>query len=185
MRIDPFEADFENSDQQLGLRTAKNSYNPINKKMVHLQIFNSSWIVKANQELQTNIDKRRILLATKMTEDEMKAAIEFGAPLDKFRFSAKDSLDGNYSERIIDFIERQADLVDLTMKECTLIEVKPTANGNLSFDLPSSMRKSNSPNKARKDSYTAFLLANYGLNCYYNLIDLPEENSETFAPISF
>lgn len=185
LKIDPFESDFDNSDIQVGLRAAKNSYNPQANKKVHLQIFNSQWIIKSNQELQTAIDRQRIFLAGKMNENEFKNSVSNPVPLEKFIFSAKDSLDENIAQRIIDFVDRQPDLVDLIIKECTLIEVKPTANGNLSFDLPSSMRKSTSPNKARKDSYTAFLLATWGMHCFYSMSEIEEENNDTFAPIAF
>ena len=47
-----------------------------------------------------------------------------------------------------------------------MINITSSAQGTQSFDLPSAMRKQTGPDKPRKDSYSALLLANWGRKCY-------------------
>ncbi len=81
-----------------------------------------------------------------------------------------------------DFIEHLNLMIDLTKKELTLIEVRLSPTGNQTFDLPSTLRSPSDPRRARKDSYTALLLANYGMYCYYTIHTEVEEVDYTFVP---
>ena len=56
-----------------------------------------------------------------------------------------------------------------TKKQCALVEVKTTAKGTQSFDLPQHLRRNTSANRARKDNYTALLLANWGVKCFFDM----------------
>ena len=59
-----------------------------------------------------------------------------------------------------------------------------SADGHQSFDLPKSMRNQEGANKARKDSYTALLLANWGAKCYQEIMQTPvEQESNWIAPM--
>jgi len=65
-----------------------------------------------------------------------------------------------------------------------LTEHSSTARGTQSFDLPQHLKRSSSANKARKDNYSALLLANWALKCYNDIINAPKDDiSNTFAPI--
>jgi len=84
----------------------------------------------------------------------------------------------------LDFIENQDDFIYQTKKQCTLVEHSSTARGTQTFDLPQHLKRSSSSNKARKDNYSALLLANWGLKCYYDIMTASkEEISQTFTPI--
>ena len=66
-------------------------------------------------------------------------------------------------------IEAQDDLVYQTKKQCALVEVKSTAKGTQSFDLPQHLRRSNSANRARKDNYTTLMLGNWAVKAYNDM----------------
>jgi hypothetical protein len=85
---------------------------------------------------------------------------------------------------LLDFIENQDDLIYQTKKQCVLIEHSATSRGTQSFDLPQHLKRSASANKARKDNYSAFMLANWGLKCYNDMMttEIISENP-TFSPI--
>ena len=64
------------------------------------------------------------------------------------------------------------------MSLCTL------SRGAQNFDLPLHLRKSSSPNKARKDNYSAFMLGNWGIKCYNDIMNQKAEVlSHTFDPV--
>ena len=67
-------------------------------------------------------------------------------------------------------------------KQCALIEVKSTAKGTQTFDLPQHLKRSTSINRARRDNYTALMLANWALKCYNDMKTQKEEISHTFVP---
>ena len=84
---------------------------------------------------------------------------------------------------LLDFIERQDDLIYQVKKQCALVEVKSTARGNQSFDLPLHLKRNTSVGRARKDNYTALLLANWATKIYYDMKKVKEEEvSSTFVP---
>ena len=80
-------------------------------------------------------------------------------------------------------IETHDDLVYQTKKQCALIEVKSTAKGTQSFDLPQHLRRSNSANRARKDNYTTLMLSNWAVKAYNDMKNVKvEEVNATFVP---
>ena len=73
-----------------------------------------------------------------------------------------------------------------TKKQCTLVEVKSTAKGTQTFDLPQHLKRSTSSNKARKDNYTTLMLANWATKVYYDMQNVQVENiNATFEPKIF
>ena len=87
---------------------------------------------------------------------------------------------------IIDFIDSQDMLVYQTKKQCALIQPTSTLKGNMSFDLPSHLKRNNSPGRARKDNYTALMLANWAAKCYFDIQeDKTDSLQETFTPMMF
>jgi hypothetical protein len=84
---------------------------------------------------------------------------------------------------MIDFIEHQKDMIDLTKAECALIQPSTTATGNQTFDLPSNLKSQKGPDRARKDSYSALILVNWMMNVYNDMMNLPEQEAFTFTPM--
>jgi len=82
-----------------------------------------------------------------------------------------------------EIIETQDDLIYQTKKQCALVEVKSTAKGTQSFDLPQHLRRSNSANRARKDNYTTLMLSNWAVKAYNDMRKIKvEEVNTTFVP---
>lgn len=47
-----------------------------------------------------------------------------------------------------------------------MIQVQQTNLGTQSFGLPQNLKRTSGPNKVRKDSYSALLLANWCVKCF-------------------
>ena len=85
-------------------------------------------------------------------------------------------------DTIGDYIETQDALIYQTKKQCTLVEVKSTARGSQTFDLPLHLKRDTSVHRARKDNYTTLMLGNWAVKCYFDMMAAPEGDEETFIP---
>ena len=84
----------------------------------------------------------------------------------------------------MDFIENQDNLIYQTKKQCALIEVKSTAKGTQTFDLPQHLKRNTSANRARRDNYTTLMLGVWALKCYFDIKGVQQEEfSDTFSPM--
>ena len=82
-----------------------------------------------------------------------------------------------------EMIETQDTLIYQTKKQCALVEVKSTAKGTQTFDLPQHLRRSTSANRARKDNYTTLMLGNWAVKAYNDMKNIKvEEVNTTFVP---
>jgi hypothetical protein len=94
-----------------------------------------------------------------------------------------DADEKNTAAKMIDFIEHQKDMIDLTKAECALIQVSTTSQGTQSFDLPSNLKRQNGADKARRDSYSSLVLGNWMVQTYFDMMNFKAEDTEaTFAP---
>jgi hypothetical protein len=85
---------------------------------------------------------------------------------------------------MIDFIEHQSDMIMLAKAQCSLIQIKTSPQGNQTFDLPDSLKRTSGPNKARKDSYSALVLGNWMIKIYYDFMNMEAPKShQGFSPI--
>ena len=167
----------EGVDYQKQIRALKRNYNKGDGKICFKQNFTTEFIRKANEHLQASIDHKKIWFASRTTAH--------GPSFDK---QAVMRVDFNLinEKNISDFIEAQDALVYQTKKQCALVEVKSTAKGTQTFDLPQHLKRSTSVNRARKDNYTTLMLANWGVKCYYDMVNLKEnEINSTFMPQMF
>lgn len=172
LKIDFFEADFDNNDYQQGVKVAKRSYNLLEKKIGHDQNFHHHWIRKANEHLQTCFQQKKILFASPGSmSNNMIAMARIKLPI---QLKNGDGME--------EFIGDQDDLITLTKKECALIEISSTATGIQHFDLPAFLKRGRSADKARKDSYTTLLLAAWGMKCFYEMNQVKNNQSPFFIP---
>ena len=170
-----FDSDKEGQDYNKMLRQAKRQYNPTDKRIVFKQNFSTKFIRTANENLQASIDHKRLWFASKATANDAA-----------FTRATMQSVPVKYtpSECLLDLIEWQDAWVYQTKKQCALVEVKTTAKGTQTFDLPQHLKRSSSSTRARKDNYTTLMLASWAVKCYYDIIKLREEiKPETFSPI--
>ena len=85
---------------------------------------------------------------------------------------------------MIEFIEHQSDMLELTKVECALIQITTTAQGTQTFDLPPNLKRQSGPDKARKDSYSALVLGNWMVKVYFDMLRIkPNEVQATFTPV--
>lgn len=170
-----FDSDKEGQDYNKMLKQAKREYNPTDKRIVFKQNFSTKFIRTANENLQASIDHKRLWFAAKTTANDVA-----------FTKATMQSVPIKYTpnESILDLIEWQDAWVYQTKKQCALVEVKTTAKGTQTFDLPQHLKRSTSATRARKDNYTTLMLASWATKCYYDIIKLREDvKPETFSPI--
>ena len=173
------DSELEGDEYNLMLRNCKNQYNLDNRRIAFNQVFTSNFIRKANEYLQACIDYKKVWFASRTSSDEsfFNHAISLNIPLDLMK--TEDKKDWT----LLDFIENQDDFIYQTKKQCVLIEHSATSRGNQNFDLPQHLKRSSSANKARKDNYSAFMLANWAVKCYNDMMATPKiEEVSTFLP---
>jgi len=172
--------ELEGQDYDMMMRNAKNQYNIEDKRIAFNQVFTANFIRKSNEYLQACIDYKKVWFASRTASDEnfFNETISLNIPLDLMK--GEDKKDWTS----LDFIENQDDFIYQTKKQCVLIEHSATSRGTQSFDLPQHLKRSVSANKARKDNYSAFMLANWAIKSYNDMMSTQQINqSETFSPI--
>lgn len=182
LKLDFLEVDLE-KDQMNELNEeyikAKNQYNLSSRKFVYQQPFVSLSIRKMNEHLKNQIEAKKAWFASRMSIDD-KNINKCKEILNQYNFKTKK--DAEFAEE--DFIEEQNHWIDETKAQTALIQVKATPLGTLQYDLPQSIKRSESENRPRKDSYTCLLMGATAAMHYYNLMYVEERRvSNTFAPI--
>jgi len=175
-----FDSDLEGNDYEMMLKNIRVKYNLEDKRIALNQVFTSNFIRKGNEHLQACIDYKKIWFAssTAGNEDFFNSTINVCPNLNSIR------TDDKKDWTTLDFIENQDDYIYQTKKQCALVEYSSTSRGNQNFDLPQHLKRSSSANKARKDNYSALMLANWAYKCYNDLMSV-EKTLEipTFKPI--
>ena len=182
MEIKTFDidSDLEGVDYEFMIKNARKKYNLQDKRIAFNQVFTSNFIRKANEYLQACIDYKKIWFASKTGSNEsfFNEVINQNLPIELIK------TDDKKDWTTLDFIENQDDFIYQTKKQCALVEHSSTSRGTQTFDLPQHLKRSSSANKARKDNYSALMLANWALKCYFDIKAVPEEStSPTFSPI--
>jgi hypothetical protein len=175
-----FDSDLDGIEYEMMVKNVKRKYNLEDKRIAFNQVFTNIFIRKGNEHLQACIDYKKIWFAsrTAANEDFFNEVINKGAPIELMK--TEDKKDWT----ILDFIENQDDFIYQTKKQCALVEHSSTSRGTQTFDLPQHLKRSTSANKARKDNYSALMLANWGLKCYHDMMSAQEyQQIATFNPI--
>ncbi len=175
-----FDNDLEGPEYEESLAKARCEYNLQNRRICLERHFSSDWIRRGNEELQERINYKRVFFGSAIRPDDIV-----------FESVVKQDVDTSFlgfmgetrNEIVLEAIDEQDHLIQLVKDECALIEVKTTLQGVQSFDLPQHLRRDRSPTRARKDSYTALMLANWACKCYYDLMSYkPRVIQYTFVP---
>lgn len=184
LQIDTFDADFENlQDYNAAIKDCKNQYNLLTKRICHLRKPTSSWIRFANELLQSAFDHKKILFAGAAMNDSYSKQRSKEIPIEKLKFLRGGDEEKQAGARMIDFIEHQKDMLDLTKAECALIQPSSSATGTQTFDLPTNLKGQKGADRARKDSYSALVLVNWMMTVYYDMMNQPEEKPFSFTPM--
>jgi len=166
------------------LNKVKSEYNLSNRKICFKQIFGSDSVRRINEQLQTWIDRSKIIFASKLTpSDDYEMVVNEKIP---YPFS-KEDFDGGMTEEkfVYNLIETQDDWIFQVKKQCAMIEVGTSPLGKLTFDFPANLKSDRSIRKARKDNYTALLLGIEAASAYFNITKAPgQSKSKTmWSPI--
>ena len=184
IEIKTYEADFDTPETyQDELRKARNAYNKSTNKICYLRIPTSNWIRYANELLQSNFDHRKILFAAEAVDNDFTAQKSKTIPIKNLKF-IRDQEDSQSAEaKMVDFVDHQADMIELVKAQCSLIMPTTTANGHQSFDLPPELKKQSGAEKTRKDSYSCLVLGNWMTKVYFDMMDVKvEKTTSTFVP---
>lgn len=176
-----FDSGLEGAEYVKMLQNVKNQYNLENKRIAMVQVFGAAnFIRRGNEYLQAAIDYKKIWFASKTAANDSFFTEEIAKNIpEKLVF-----LEDKSAWTKLDLIEEQDALIYNTKKQCSLIEYSTTSNGSVSFDLPHHLRRSNSPNRARKDNYTALMLAKWCSKCYYDLMSTEKKVIQSgFTPV--
>ena len=171
-------------EYQNDLRKYKNQYNKAEHRHVVLRKPTSNWIRQANELLQANFDHRRIAFASRAIDDYYTKQKSKRIPIQDIKFlRTSEESKQSAGAKMIDFIEHQSDMIELTKNECALIQITTTSQGTQTFDLPANLRRQTGPDKARKDSYSALVLANWMAKIHFDAQSQQVEDVvETFEP---
>ena len=146
----------------------------------------AQWIRQANELLQSNFDHRRIWFASRASGDNYQRQITKKIPITALKFLNHKDYDEKQSAsaQMIDFVEHQEDMLNVTKNQCALIQITTSPQGTQTFGLPPELRRQMGPDKARKDSYSALVLGNWMIKVYYDMTKAkPADNAvSTFLP---
>jgi len=176
-----FDADKEGNEWIEMLDQAKREYNKDTGNIIIKQYFTSNWILKANEYLVSCIEHKRLWFAGRASAHPniFEAMLTTKIPLDLiFAPEDIDKADDDEEENatlkmgIRDAFELQDFIINDTKSQLALIQPQGGGiTGIPRFDLPSNLKRQSSNTRARRDNYTALLLANFGAKIYQDLKD--------------
>lgn len=179
-------ADFGKENYDEIIKQVSKGYSRETGTICQGQAFHSDFQRAANEYLQACFDRQQVYFAGKARANgAIMASLrerDVGPVLrNHSSFTEILGTQGNQDE----FIVQQDILTDLVKKECALIEVKASPLGNITYDIPSHMRRgTRTRNRVRRDSYSALLLANWCLRIYIESQERPKQTFfETFIPV--
>lgn len=163
----------------------KNQYNLRERNYCILRKPTSNWIRNANEMLQAAIDHKRILFASRAIDSHFDSQRKKNIPIDKIKWDIK-TPKASKGAMMIDLIDHQKYVVELTKSECANIEVIGNPQGSQAFNLPQNLRRQKGPNRARKDSYSALVLGNWFAKVFFDSENANEERKPegTFIPFA-
>ena len=156
---------------QSDLLTLKREYNISSRNFCILRKPTSQWIRQANELLQSNFDHKRIWFASRASGDNYSKQTRKKIPIDKLNFIYHDTYEEKQSSaaKMIDFVEHQEDMINITKSQCALIQITTSTSGTQTFDLPQELKRQTGRDKARKDCYSALVLGNWFTKVYYDM----------------
>ena len=166
--IGVIEVDIEKSEQyHADILQFKNQYNVKTRKYCILRKPTVNWIRNANELLQASIDHKRILFGSRAIDSHFDDQRKKNLPIESLKWDMKINASSK-GAKMIDFIDHQKSIIELTKSECANIEVVSNPQGSQQFNLPQNLRRQTGPNRARKDSYSALLLGNWFGKVYFD-----------------
>jgi hypothetical protein len=167
-------------DYQTNLDAIKQQYNKKDSRIVFFVKFSTTWIRSANESLQAAFDRKKIFFTSRNLEENFYKDMSKQIPINDLVFENPDNKEKDEG-RLIEFLDYQYGMMNLTKAECALIQVKSNASGGQTFEFPENLKRQKGPNRTRKDSYTALLIGNWGCNFWFD-IQKAKVYTSTFEP---
>ena len=186
VNIGVIEVELEKPDQWHGdVLNFKNQYNQKERKYCILRKPTSNWIRNGNEMLQAAIDHKRILFGSRAVDQHFDQQRKMNVPVDEIKWDHRITA-ASQGAKMIDLIDHQKSIIELTKSECANIEVTTNPQGSQSFNLPQNLRRQKGPNRARKDSYSALILGNWFAKVYFDSLNVKAEKKpvSTFIPFT-
>ena len=187
IKIKTIEGDFDKMDSYKDeLRTARSQYDKASYKYLILRKPTSDWIRRANELLQANFDHKRIWFGSRAIDESYNKQRSKKIPIQKLKFlRLKEGEEKESSAaKMIDFIEHQYDMMNMTKNQCALIQITTSPQGTQTFGLPKELRRQTGPDKARKDSYSALILGSWMVKILHDMENIKTEPvTSTFTPM--
>lgn len=168
LKINKWDADFEQEDYPRAIRESKRTYNYENKNILYGQHFTTETIGKMADTLQVSINNKKIWFASRITSHA--DAVEQARTIFPDFIFAKSK-----EQEMIDLLDELDDNITLTKNEAALIEVSVTPLGARVFNLPQHLRRSDSITRARRDSYTCLKMGTYAAKIWFDRMDQKED----------
>ena len=177
------DVDFEDDEYVKQLQLARNQWNVGKRTMVYKFVFGSATIRKTHEFLKSQIDARKVWFASPITQNKEAFGLyqKYSPP-----YELKDSK-GKPFDGILDYIEDCDDWIRRTQDQIALIQVKISAHGSMSFDLPSYCARNEDPDRPRKDNFSALVMGCYAAKFVFDMYDLSIEPPPPVgcAPMAF
>lgn len=171
------EVDFEDDEYVKQLHAAKSQWNVEKRVIVYKFVFGSATIRKTHEFLKSQIDSRKVWFGSPISQNKEAFGLykTFKVP-----YILKDSK-GKPFDGIIDYIEDCDDWIRRTQDQIALIQVKISAHGSMSFDLPSYCARNEDPDRPRKDNFSALVMGCYAAKFVFDMYDLSMEQPPQMA----
>lgn len=181
LEIKIIEVEVENpEDYNQNIQEIRQQYNLSGKRICFLRKPSTGWIRSANELMQRSFDTKDLMFAGGAMDSDFIRQTAHPAKVDGLKFLKEEK---GETHTIVDFVENLKDLMALTRVQCAMIEVSSTPTGHQSFDLPKNLKQQRGNNRARKDLYSALVLANWGRKIFYDMKKMQvEEIQSTFTP---
>lgn len=165
---------------QEDLKSIRNIHNISDNRICIQRKPSGNFIRQANEILQAAFDHKRLMFASMAVDDDFVRQTSMPIPVKELKFLRETM---TIEQNSVDFVENLRDNIKMIKIQCGLIEVASTPQGNQTFDLPLNLKRQRGAGKARKDSYSALVLGNWGLQIYRDMMAAPKEDAYgTFEP---
>ncbi len=186
-KIGVLEADLDKMENyRENLISLRSQYNIKENKILILRKPTSDWIRRANELLQANFDHKRLWFGSRAVDEAYNQQRLKKIPIKKLKFLKLSEEEEKQSDaaKMIDFIEHQYDMMNMTKNQCALIQITTSPQGTQTFDLPVELKRQTGPDKARKDSYSALVLGSWMSKVFFDMNNAPEQNIQAgFTPM--
>jgi len=181
IEIKTIDVEVENPEEyQQNIQEIRQQYNLTDKRICFLRKPSAGWIRSGNEMLQNSFDRKQIMFAGAAMDAEFVRQTASQSRVDGLKFLKEEK---GETHTVVDFVENLKDLMSLTRVQCAMIELSTSPTGHQCFDLPKNLKQQRGISRARKDLYSALVLANWGRKIFYDMKKMQVEDIQsTFSP---